>query len=165
MIPSSNDSIIILMADDDDEDRMLARDAFNETRISNILHFVTDGEALLDYLYRRNAFTDLKGTPMPGLILLDLNMPKKDGREALLEIKSNPDFRNIPVVILTTSQAESDIMKTYELGANSYITKPVTFEGLVEIMQSLTTYWFRIVSLPPEQDHERGTQNDQNPVD
>lgn len=140
--------IIILMADDDSDDRMLVKDAFDESRLNNDLHFVEDGEQLIDYLYRRGNFTHLKGQPYPGLILLDLNMPKKDGREALAEIKKDPDLRRIPVVILTTSRAEEDILRTYDLGANSFITKPVTFESLVQVVQVLGNYWVEIVELP-----------------
>ena len=140
--------IIILMADDDSDDRMLVKDAFDESRLNNDLHFVEDGEQLIDYLYRRGNFTHLKGQPYPGLILLDLNMPKKDGREALAEIKRDPDLRRIPVVILTTSRAEEDILRTYDLGANSFITKPVTFESLVQVVQVLGNYWVEIVELP-----------------
>ncbi|MFK7801494.1 MAG: response regulator [Anaerolineae bacterium] len=144
-----NKSIIILMADDDPEDRMLAQDALEEARLDNELHFVTDGEELIEYLNRRGKFKDLINQPLPGLILLDLNMPKKDGREALQEIKSDPKLRHIPIVVLTTSTAEVDIVKTYDLGVNSFITKPVTFEGLVDVMRGLGRYWFSIVSLPP----------------
>ena len=140
--------IIILMADDDSDDRMLVKDAFDESRLNNDLHFVEDGEQLIDYLYRRGNFAHLKGQPYPGLILLDLNMPKKDGREALAEIKKDPDLRRIPVVILTTSRAEEDILRTYDLGANSFITKPVTFESLVQVVQVLGNYWVEIVELP-----------------
>lgn len=143
-------SIIILMADDDPEDRMLAQDALEEARLENELHFVVDGEDLMDYLCRKGKHEHLKDTSLPGLILLDLNMPKKDGREALAEIKSNPRLRHIPVIVLTTSQAEADIVKTYDLGVNSFISKPVTFEGLVRVMTTLGNYWFNIVSLPPE---------------
>jgi len=140
--------ITILMADDDADDRMLVKDAFAESRLNNDLHFVEDGEQLLDYLFRRGKFAHLKGTPYPGLILLDLNMPKKDGREALAEIKAHPDLKRIPIVILTTSRAEEDILRTYDLGANSFITKPVTFENLVHVVQVLGNYWVEIVELP-----------------
>lgn len=142
-------SIIILMADDDPEDRMLAADALVEARLDNELHFVTDGEELIQYLNRQGQFANLVDTPLPGLILLDLNMPRKDGREALKELKEDPKLRHIPVVVLTTSKAETDIVKTYDLGVNSFITKPVTFDGLVDVMRGLGQYWFSIVSLPP----------------
>ena len=141
-------SIPILMADDDEDDRLLTGDAFREYRVGNELLFVEDGEELMDYLYRRGKFIDPKSSPRPGLILLDLNMPRKDGREALEEIKSDPDLRSIPVVILTTSKAEEDIVRSYDLGVNSFITKPVTFEGLVEVVKTLGKYWIEIVELP-----------------
>ena len=140
--------ITILMADDDEEDRMMAKEAWEESRLCNYLCFVEDGEELLDYLERRGKYTDPKDSPRPGLILLDLNMPKKDGREALREIKNSPDLRSIPLVVMTTSSAEEDILRSYDVGANSYITKPVTFEGLVHIVRQLGTYWFNIVELP-----------------
>ena len=140
--------ILVLVADDDPEDRMLIEDAFEESRLPNVLEFVEDGEELLDYLYRRNGYSDPSASPRPGLILLDLNMPRKDGREALKEIKSDPDLRQIPIVVMTTSKAEEDVLRTYELGVNSYVTKPVTFEGLVEVVKALGRYWFQIVELP-----------------
>jgi len=142
--------ILILVADDDPEDCLLVRDALEESRLANELHFVGDGEQLLDYLNRRGAYADPVVAPRPGLILLDLNMPKMDGREALAEIKNNANLRQIPVVVLTTSSAEEDIFRSYDLGVNSYITKPVTFESLVRVMQALGRYWFEIVELPPE---------------
>lgn len=140
--------ITILMADDDEEDRMMAKEAWDESRLCNDLRFVEDGEELMDYLERQGPYTDPSKSPRPGLILLDLNMPKKDGREALREIKASPDLRLIPVVVMTTSSAEEDILKSYDVGANSYITKPVTFDGLVEIIRQLGTYWFNLVELP-----------------
>lgn len=143
-------AITILMADDDEDDRMLAQEALDECRLANDLHFVEDGEELLDYLYHRGKFNPPERSPRPGLILLDLNMPRKDGREALQEIKADSELRQIPVVVLTTSKAEEDIYRTYDLGANSYITKPVTFESLVEVMKILGRYWFEIVELPSE---------------
>jgi CheY-like chemotaxis protein len=141
-------SVTILMADDDADDRLMAKEALEEARLTNPLHFVEDGEELLNYLYSRGRYSGPNQALRPGLILLDLNMPKKDGREALREIKSDPELRHIPIVVLTTSRAEEDIFRTYDLGVNSFITKPVTFAGLVEVMRSLTTYWFRIVELP-----------------
>ena len=145
-------SITILMAEDDPEDQMLTREGFEESRLANDLYFVEDGEELLDYLHRRGKFSDPQQSPRPGLILLDLNMPRKDGREALKEIKADPDLRSIPIVVLTTSKAEEDIVRSYDLGANSYITKPVTFEGLVAVLKTLGRYWFEIVELPPERE-------------
>ena len=139
--------LVILMADDDADDRLLAQDAVAEARVNGELRFVENGEELLDYLYRRSRFATGDAI-RPGLILLDLNMPKKDGREALREIKANPDLRRIPVVVLTTSKAESDISQIYDLGANSFICKPVSFDSLVNVMKALGHYWFETVELP-----------------
>ena len=143
-------SIVILMADDDADDRLLAKDALNECKITNALHFVENGEELLDYLRQTGKYASLANTPRPGLILLDLNMPRKDGREALQEIKADPKLRSIPVVVLTTSKAETDISRIYELGANSFITKPVSFDALIKVMGDLVHYWFELVELPPQ---------------
>jgi len=140
--------IEILMAEDDEEDRMMTREALLESRLSNGLRFVEDGEALMDYLNQRGAYSDPTEAPTPGLILLDLNLPKKDGREALREIKADSGLRRIPVVVLTTSKSEEDIFRSYDLGVNSFITKPVTFPGLVDAMKVLAWYWFEIVELP-----------------
>ena len=140
--------ITILLADDDADDRMLAQEALAESRLVNDLRVVEDGEQLMDYLHRRGEYADPETSPRPGLILLDLNMPRKDGREALAEIKSVPLLRQIPIVVLTTSKAEEDIYRTYDLGVNSFVTKPVTFEGLVSVMKVLGRYWFEIVELP-----------------
>ena len=141
--------ITILMADDDEDDRMMAQDAMDEARVANQLHCVEDGEELLAYLQRRGKYAELSQQPLPGLILLDLNMPRKDGREALKEIKADPALRRIPIVVMTTSKAEEDIYRTYDLGVSSFIVKPVSFEALVEIMKTLTQYWLHIVVLPP----------------
>ena len=143
------ESLAILMADDDADDRKFAQDALKASRLVNELHFVADGVQLMDYLHARGAYAAPGSAPPPGLILLDLNMPKKDGREALKEIKSDPVLRRIPVVVLTTSKAEEDILRSYEFGANSFISKPVTFEGLVKVMEQLGRYWFELVELPP----------------
>ncbi len=145
---TSGKSITILIAEDDADDRLLAQEALEESRLANSVYFVHDGEELLDYLYRRNDYT-AQNAPRPGVILLDLNMPRKDGREALTEIKNNVDLRRIPVVVMTTSKAEEDILRSYDLGVNSFIVKPVTFEGLVEVMRTIGHYWFEIVELPP----------------
>ena len=144
--------ITILMADDDAEDRQLTKDAFVENNLKNDLRFVENGEELLDYLNRRGKFTDPETSPRPGLILLDLNMPRKDGREALQEIKADPRFKSIRVVVMTKSQADEDIAQTYSLSASSYITKPVTFEGLLEVIRVLGKYWLEIVHLPEGSD-------------
>jgi CheY-like chemotaxis protein len=141
-------SITILMADDDEDDRLMTKEALTEARLVNEIKFVVDGEELMDYLYQRDKFADPASSPRPGLILLDLNMPKKDGREALKEIKADSDLRQIPIVVLTTSKAEEDIYRSYDLGVNSFITKPVSFDGLVFVMTTLAHYWFQIVKLP-----------------
>lgn len=143
--------VTILMADDDPDDCLLAREALSESRLANDLHFVSDGEELMDYLYQRGKYSVPGSAPRPSLILLDLNMPKKDGREVLNELKSDPHLRQIPVLVLTTSKAEEDILRSYYLGANSYITKPVTFSSLIEVMQTLSKYWFEIVELPSQE--------------
>lgn len=142
--------ISILMADDDADDRMLAQNALAASRLVNELYVVADGQELMDYLKRQGEYECPATSPRPGVILLDLNMPRKDGFEALAEIRTDPALRQIPVVILTTSKAEEDIYKGYDLGANSFVTKPVTFEGLVEAMKALGQYWFEIVELPIE---------------
>ncbi len=140
-------SVNILMADDDADDRMLMKEALDENNIVNEMHFVEDGEELVHYLYKRGRFNK-DNTFRPGLILLDLNMPKIDGREALKIIKSDRDLRRIPVVILTTSQSENDIFETYDLGVNSYISKPVHYDQLMQVAKEIADYWFRTVSLP-----------------
>ena len=144
--------ITILMADDDSDDRKLTQEAFEEARLINDLRFVENGEQLLEYLRKQGPFAPPADAPRPGLILLDLNMPRKDGRTVLKELKSDPELRQIPVVVLTTSKADEDIYKSYDLGVNSYIVKPVTFEALVDILQTLEKYWFEIVELPPQKE-------------
>lgn len=140
--------IVILVADDDADDQLLIREAFEAIPLDADLRSVADGQELLDYLRNLGGDTDSNAPLRPNLILLDLNMPRKDGREALREIKSNPDLRNIPVIILTTSQENEGIRKCYEMGANSYITKPTTFEGLIRVLRTLGSYWFEVVELP-----------------
>jgi CheY-like chemotaxis protein len=147
---SNRSHVIILYAEDDPEDRMLVEDAMEESRLANEVHFVEDGEELMDYLFRRGEYTKLSNNPLPGLILLDLNMPKKDGREALEEIKADPDLKRIPIVVLTTSKAEEDILSSYDLGVNGFVIKPVTFESLVSILKTVSKYWFEIVEPPPQ---------------
>ncbi len=136
------------MADDDPEDRLLTQEAFEENGLTNDLRFVEDGIELLDYLHQRGRYSDPTTAPRPGLILLDLNMPRKNGRQALQELKADPELRRIPVVVLTTSQADEDIVETYDLGCSSFITKPVSFEGLVKVTKSISDYWFSIVQIP-----------------
>jgi len=147
-MPNTRRPITILMADDDADDRQLTKEAFDEARLGNDLRFVEDGVELLDYMNRRGKFADPAQSPRPSLILLDLNMPRKDGREALRELKADPRFRAIRVIVLTTSKAEEDIARTYELTATSYITKPVTFDALVDVVRTLGKYWLEIVELP-----------------
>jgi len=137
------------MADDDADDRFLTQEALAEARLANDLRFVKDGQELIDYLTKNGSYTNEAEAPIPGLILLDLNMPRKDGREALAEIKADPKLRRIPIVVLTTSKADEDILKTYDLGVSGYVTKPVTFDGLVEVLKVVGNYWFQIVELPP----------------
>jgi CheY-like chemotaxis protein len=140
--------ITILIAEDDEEDRMFVQDAWAENRLNNDLRFVTDGEELMDYLLHRGEYEDPNDSPRPGLILLDLNMPRKDGREALEEIKAHPSLRSIPIVVLTSSKAEEDILRSYDLGISSYLVKPVTFEKLIDLVQGMGRYWLEIVELP-----------------
>jgi CheY-like chemotaxis protein len=144
--------ITILMADDDPDDRQMTKEAFAESHLANDLRFVEDGEELMEYLHRRGKYADPASSPRPGLILLDLNMPRKDGREALEELKQDPKLRTIRVVVLTTSKAEEDILRTYNLSAASYITKPVTFEGLLDVIRTVGKYWLEIVELPDNGD-------------
>ena len=145
---NSRKPITILMADDDADDRQMTQEAFVESRLANDLRFVENGVELLDYLKRRGAYAPPADAPRPGLILLDLNMPKKDGREALKEIKADPDLKRIRIVVLTTSKAEEDVLRTYDLSAASYITKPVTFTQLTEVVRAIGKYWLEIVELP-----------------
>jgi CheY-like chemotaxis protein len=142
--PSS--SLRIVLADDDPDDRLIAADAFREGHVANPLDVVCDGEELLEYLERRDRYAG-RDDELPGLILLDLNMPRMDGREALAAIKANPLLRRIPVVVLTTSKAEEDLLRTYDLGVNSFCVKPVTFAALVDLVQSIDRYWFSVVTL------------------
>lgn len=143
-------SIHIVMAEDDPDDRMLTRRALKKSRLVNTLDTVENGEELMDYLHQRGPYGGDNAPPRPGLILLDLNMPRMDGREALKRIKSDAQLRRIPVIVLTTSEAERDILESYDLGVNAYVTKPVTFEGLVDALQTLGNFWFEIVKLPSE---------------
>ncbi len=137
--------IAFLLVDDDVDDRFLTQAALRESRLANVVYEAVDGEDALAFLRREGTYAD---APRPDLILLDLNMPRKDGRETLAEIKADPDLRSIPVVVLTTSKAEEDIFRSYDLGASSFITKPVGFDSFSEIMRDLARYWFQIVDLP-----------------
>ena len=140
--------VLVLTAEDDPDDQVLIRDAFREIGLAGSLTFVSDGEELLEYLYGSGQYANREEFPLPGLILLDLNMPRKDGREALQQIKSDPALRQIPVIVLSTSRAEEDILKTYDLGVNSFIVKPATFDRLVEIALQLRSYWLDTVEIP-----------------
>jgi CheY-like chemotaxis protein len=140
--------ITILMADDEPSDRILAAEALKDARLINDLRFVENGEELMDYLLRREKFAPPAPAPRPGMILLDLNMPKKDGRTVLKEIKENPDLRDIPIAVLTASKDDADIYRSYDLGVNTYIVKPVTFEAIVDTLQTVEKHWFQIVEMP-----------------
>ena len=148
--------IVILLADDSENDRLLTREALEESLVANELREVEDGEELMDYLNCRGAYANADSCPCPGLILLDLNMPRKNGREALQEIKADPRLRRIPVVVLTTSADEEDIINSYDLGVSSYITKPVSFDALVEVMKAFGKYWIEIVAIPPARETRKG---------
>lgn len=147
MSAAHKEPVVILMADDDDDDFLLTQKALKASKLLNTLVRVGDGEELMDYLLKKGEYENQE-TQRPGIILLDLNMPRKDGREALAEIKSYDHLKDIPVVVFTTSKAEEDVFKTYQLGVSSFITKPVTFSNLLEVMSSLGRYWFEIVELP-----------------
>ncbi len=146
----SSQPIRIVVADDDADDRMMIKDAFEESKLGNPVDFVEDGVELMEYLGRKGKWTHLANQPFPGFILLDLNMPRKDGRTVLKEIKESSELHRIPIVILTTSKAEEDIIRTYNLGVNSFICKPVSFDKLVDIVKTVGHYWIEIVALPPE---------------
>ena len=146
----NNLPIRIVVADDDADDRGMIKEAFEESKLGNPGDFVEDGMQLMEYLRREGKYQHLAGQPYPGFVLLDLNMPRKDGRTALKEIKESAELHRIPIVILTTSKAEEDIIKTYNLGVNSFICKPVSFDKLVEIVKTVGHYWIEIVALPPE---------------
>jgi len=146
----STNPVAILLAEDDPDDQYLINEALEENQLNTRLYIVSDGEELLDYLNRRGKYQDSQKWPMPSLILLDLNMPRKDGREALREIKADPKLRHIPVVALTTSKAEEDVAKTYDSGISGYITKPVSFTGLRDVMKAIDLYWLQVSRLPPD---------------
>jgi len=149
---SNSSSIHILLAEDDPDDRLLTRRALEKSRLANTVDTVEDGEELMKYLRREGEYADADAAPRPGLILLDLNMPRMDGREALKKIKSDSDLRRIPVIVLTTSEAERDISQSYDLGVNAFVTKPVTFDDLASALQALGEFWFEIVKLPNERE-------------
>ncbi|WP_300542207.1 response regulator [Maricaulis sp.] len=144
----------ILMVDDDPDDRLLFKEACEEVRLRNPLEFLENGEQLVDYLKRRGSYSDLEGAPYPGIILLDLNMPLKDGREALEEIKNDNELRHIPIIVLTTSKDEDDILSSYGLGASSYIVKPISLDRLMRVVNSIGEYWVQIVEVPQRDNPE-----------
>jgi CheY-like chemotaxis protein len=146
----SSRPITIVVADDDEEDRTLTSMALKRSRLNNEIYFCNDGVDLLDYLNHTGRWAAPVEAPRPGVILLDLNMPRMDGREALMKIKADPRLRTIPTVVLTSSRAEKDVVSSYDLGVNSFITKPVTFTQLVDVLQIWSQYWFEIVELPGE---------------
>lgn len=139
---------IILLAEDDPDDRYLISEAIDETHLPVALYLVEDGEELLDYLKHRGKYTDREEWPEPWIILLDLNMPRKDGREVLIDIKNDPELRRVPIIILTTSQAEEDINRSYEGGVSGFITKPASFTGLQDVMKAIELYWLKTVETP-----------------
>ena len=141
--------VVVLLAEDDDDDFLLTREAFAQAMLRNELIRLRDGQELVDYLKQAGEFAPPATAPRPGLILLDLNMPRMDGREALAEIKKDPALRSIPIVVLTTSGSEEDVLRSYDLGVNSFVRKPVTFEGLVAALKVMRAYWLEIVALPP----------------
>ncbi len=147
----ARNSICILLADDDPDDRLLALRALKKNHLANNIQTVEDGEELMEYLHRRGPYAEPGRAPRPGLLLLDLNMPRKDGREALREIKAAPALRSIPIIVLTTSEADRDVLSSYDLGANAFVSKPVTFEGLVDAVRKIGDFWFEIVKLPQQQ--------------
>lgn len=142
------ESMIILVADDDEDDRLLTEEAFEDSRLRNPVHFVVDGVDLMDYLRRNGNHAHRNEDPLPGLILLDLNMPRKNGFDALEEIRDDAVFRTIPVIVLTTSDEDADVLRTYRLGANTYITKPVSLDGLVRVVSGLKQFWIELARLP-----------------
>jgi len=139
--------IEILLVEDSPADILLTREAFKNNKLVNEIHVVEDGIQAMDFLFRRGKY---ESAPRPDLILLDLNLPRKNGREVLAEIKANDDLRSIPIVVLTTSDDDEDILKAYHLNANCYVVKPVGFDNFMKAMQSIRHFWFSVVTLPPE---------------
>jgi CheY-like chemotaxis protein len=146
---TKREAVTVLLADDDPDDRMLVEEAFAEIDSSYDLRFVDDGEELMDYLRHEGRFLEDTAAPKPALILLDLNMPKKDGREAASEIKADPALRQIPIVVLTTSTSEEDVHHTYGVGVNSFVSKPVTFDGMLALAREVSNFWIETIDLPP----------------
>jgi CheY-like chemotaxis protein len=145
--PNEGDPIEILLAEDNPGDVRLTEKALDHGNIINNLHVVKNGVEALQFLRQEGEFSD---KPRPDLVLLDLNMPKKDGREVMEEMKGDPSLRRIPVVVLTSSEAEEDVVRSYELNANAYLTKPVDFDGFVDIVKRIEDFWFSVVKMPPK---------------
>ncbi|MBN2307347.1 MAG: response regulator [Candidatus Hydrogenedentes bacterium] len=143
---------VILLVEDDPGDQELTRRAIEACRLRNELRIVRDGEEALEYLLRTGRYEDATTAPRPDLVLLDLNLPRVNGREVLRRMRDDPYLRRIPVVVLTTSHEEEDVIKSYELGSNSYITKPLDIHQFVRVVQQLERYWFQIVVLPPNEE-------------
>jgi two-component system, chemotaxis family, response regulator Rcp1 len=141
----NTEPIEILLVEDNPGDARLAAEALKENKVRNNLYHVKDGVEAMDFLFRRGEYA---GAPLPDLILLDLNLPRKDGREVLEEIKENPGLRFIPVVVLTTSAAERDLVKSYDLHANAYVIKPIDLDQFIEVVQAIESFWFMVVKLP-----------------
>ncbi|GAA5168129.1 MULTISPECIES: response regulator [Amycolatopsis] len=144
-IPEPLDVVDVLLVEDDDGDVLMTQEAFEHHKIRNKLHVVKDGEQALQFLHREGEYAD---APRPGLILLDLNLPRRDGREVLAELKNDPELRVIPVVVLTTSEAEEDILRSYSLHANAYVSKPVDFERFIEVIRQIDDFFVTVVKLP-----------------
>jgi CheY-like chemotaxis protein len=140
-------TMTILIADDDADDRMFLEQAMRQNGYDQGIQFVEDGEDLMDYLRRQGRYNDMNA-PWPNMLILDLNMPRKNGFQALSEIKDDPKLRRLPVIVMTTSSADEDVIKTYNLGVNSFVTKPFNFNRLVEMVGTLKTYWMDTVKLP-----------------
>lgn len=160
MSPNSLREVEILLVEDNPADVLMTRSAFEDFKIANTLHVVEDGVEAMAYLRQEGEFA---GAPRPDLIMLDLNLPRKNGREVLAELKADPALRNIPVVVLTTSRSEQDVLQAYDLHANSYIVKPVGFVNFVEAIKSIKNYWFSLVTLPTEIKY--GQDRPSHPVD
>jgi CheY-like chemotaxis protein len=143
--PTHLDVVDVLLVEDDDGDVLMTREAFEHHKIRNHLHVVQDGEEALEFLRREGRYTD---APRPGLILLDLNLPRRDGREVLAELKADPELRVIPVVVLTTSEAEEDILRSYSLHANAYVSKPVDFDRFIDVIRQIDDFFVTVVKLP-----------------
>ncbi len=149
-MPYQSQIMVVLMAEDDADDRLMVEEAWKELKSPHDLRFVENGEQLLDYVYHRGAYAPRHTSPCPSLILLDLNMPKVDGRQVLKTMKADPVTKRIPMVAFSTSGEDEDVVSAYDLGVNGFITKPSTFDGLVMTMKMLNDYWLSLTTLPPQ---------------